>query len=205
MDPILFTADELRLVADEQFFRDKARIMTKVRGTLNALYTGLKEELRGIGLLAPQGFNPEAHQFVKGEHLEDFPYQYLDYFKHFEGESKFTFRSLFWWGHHYAFALILEGEGLSQYKKNLVNHYDKIADKGLSLCLGGTPWEWKRGEGYTMELTWDRKVDLVALLSHRSFLKLARFVPFNDVAVGAGHIPKIGCSALRDLLPVITP
>ena len=204
MEPILFTADELRLVADEQFFRDKARIMKKVRGTLDALYTGLKEELHGIGLLAPPGFNPAAHQFVKGEHLEDFPYQYLDFFKHFEGDNKFTFRSLFWWGHHYAFALILDGEGLSQYKKNLVNHYDKIADKGLSLCLGGTLWEWKRGEGYTMELTWDRKVDLVALLSHRSFLKLARFIPFNDVAVGAGHIPKIGCSTLRDLLPVIT-
>jgi hypothetical protein len=94
---------------------------------------------------------------------------------------------------------------LSQYKKNLVNHYDKIADKGLSLCLGGTPWEWKRGEGYTMELTWDRKVDLVALLSNRSFLKLARFVPCDDAAVGAGHIPEIGCSTLRDLLPVITP
>jgi len=205
MEPILFTADELRLVADEQFFRDKARIMKKVRGTLDALYTGLKEELHGIGLLAPPGFNPEAHQFVKGEHLEDFPYQYLDYFKYFEGDNKFTFRSLFWWGHHYAFALILEGEGLSQYKKNLVNHYDKIADKGLSLCLGGTPWEWKRGEGYTMELSWDRKVDLVALLSNRSFLKLARFVPCDDAAVGAGHIPEIGCSTLRDLLPVITP
>jgi len=205
MEPILFTADELRLVADEQFFRDKARIMKKVRGTLDTLYTALKEELHGIGLLAPPGFNPAAHQFVKGEHLEDFPYQYLDYFKHFEGDSKFTFRSLFWWGHHYAFALILEGERLSQYKKNLVNHYDKIADKGLSLCLGGTPWEWKRGEGYTMELTWDRKVDLVALLSHRSFLKLARFIPFNDVTVGAGHIPEIGCSTLREFLPIITP
>src|SRR6266496_4309890 len=116
MEPILFTADELRLVADEQFFRDKARIMKKVRGTLDALYTGLKEELHGIGLLAPPGFNREEHQ--------------------------------------------------------IVNRYETLADKQISLCLGGTPWEWKRGEGYTMELTWDRKVDLVALLSHRSFLKL---------------------------------
>jgi hypothetical protein len=205
MEPILFTADELRLVADEQFFRDKARIMTKVRGTLNDLYTGLKEELRGIGLLAPQGFNPEAHQFVKGEHLEDFPYQYLDYFKHFEGDNKFTFRSLFWWGHHYAFALILEGEGLNQYKKNLVNRYETLADKQLSLCLGGTPWEWKRGEGYTMELTWDRKVDLVALLSNRSFLKLSRYVSFDDPAFRQGRIVDNGRAPLREFLPVITP
>src|SRR2546428_11969619 len=140
MEPILFTADELRLVADEQFFRDKARIMKKVRGTLDALYFMLKEELHSIELVAPPGFNPEAHQFVKGEHLEDFPYQYLDYFKHFQGEEKFTFRTLLWWGHHIVFALILQGGHLTQYKKNLMNRYGGVADQGLALCLGSTPW-----------------------------------------------------------------
>ena len=205
LDPMVFTTEELSLIADAKFFHAKARIMKKVRATLDALYAELRNELHGVELLAPRSFNPKAHQFVKGEHLEEFPYQYLDYFKHFEGDNKFTFRSLFWWGHHYAFALILEGEGLSQYKKNLVNRYDKLADKGLSLCLGGDPWEWKCGEGYTMELTWTRKVDLVALLSNRSFLKLARFVTYDDRAVGAGLIPKLGCSTLRELLPVITP
>jgi hypothetical protein len=101
--------------------------------------------------------------------------------------------------------LILEGEGWSQYKKNLVNRYDQLADKGLSLCLGGSPWEWKRGEGYTMELTWTRKVDLVALLSNRSFLKLARFVTYDDPAVSAGKIVDVGRATLQDLVPVISP
>lgn len=205
MEPILFTDEELSLVADAAFFRSKARIMKKVRGQLDALYAGLKADLAGVALLAPPGFDPASHQFVKGEHLDDFPYQYLDFFKHFDGDTKFTFRSLFWWGHHYVFALILEGEGLGQYKKHLINRYENLADKHLMLCLGGTPWEWRRGEGYTMELTWERKVDLVALLSDRSFLKLARFVPFTDPAVAAGRIPEVGRLTLRDLLPVITP
>jgi hypothetical protein len=205
MDPILFTNEELSLVADPAFFRSKARIMKKVRGQLDALYDGLKEELAGVSLLAPPGFNPASHQFVKGEHLDDFPYQYLDFFKHFDGDTKFTFRSLFWWGHHYVFALILEGEGLSQYKKHLINRYEKLADKRLMLCLGGDPWEWRRGEGYTMELTWERKVDLVALLSDRSFLKLARFVPFDDPGVREGRVPEIGRDTLRLLLPIISP
>src|SRR5437667_5425925 len=204
-EPILFTPKELTLLGDEQFFRAKARIMKKMKAIVEGVYDGLQRELAGVTLLAPAGFNPAAHQFVKGEHLEDFPYQYLDYFKHFRGEEKFTFRTLLWWGHHIVFALILEGGHLTQYKKNLMTRYEGVADQSLALCLGGTPWEWKRGEGYTMELTWDRKVDLVALLSHRSFLKLARFIPFNDLAVGAGHIPEIGCSTLRDPFPVITP
>ena len=205
MSELALTPEELGLIADDKFFRAKARIMGKVRGMLDTLYGGLLEELRGVDLITPQGFNPEAHQFVKGEHLEDFPYQYLDYFKHFQGDTRFAFRSLFWWGHYYVFALILAGEGLAQYKNNLVNRYDKLADRKHSLCLGGTPWEWRRGEGYTMELSWDRKVDLVALLSNRSFLKVARFVPFDDPAVASGRLDEIGRSTLRELLPIITP
>lgn len=203
--PVLFTPDELRLIGDAKFFRAKAHIMKKVKAQLEALYVGLQDDLAGVELLAPEGFNRRSHQFVKGEHLEDFPYQYLDFPKHFDGETKFSFRSLFWWGHHYVFALILEGGALIRYKHNLMNRYEKVADKGICLCLGGSPWEWKRGEGYTMELTWERKVDVTALLSNRSFVKLARFIPSDDPSLGAGRVPEVGRATLRDLLPVITP
>ena len=203
--PVLFTPDELRLLGDRTFFRAKAQIMKKMKAILESVYGGLQKELTGVELLAPEGFNSTSCQFVKGEHLEDFPYQYLDFFKHFDGEVKFTFRSLLWWGHHIVFALILEGGRLSQYKKNLMNRYGDVADRGLSLCLGGTPWEWKRGEGYTMELTWERKNELMALLDRRSFVKLARFVPFDDPAVQQGRVPELGVATLRQLLPIITP
>lgn len=204
-DPVVFTPDELRLLGDEKFFHAKARIMEKMRAILEGVHGGLRRELAGVKLLVPEGFNPEACQFVKGEHLENFPYQYLDFFKHFDGEVKFTFRTLLWWGHHIVFALVLEGGRLAQYKKNLMNRYGAVADQGLSLCLGGTPWEWKRGEGYTMELTWERKNELMALLDRRSFVKLARFVPFDHQVVREGRVPELGRATLRQLLPVITP
>ena len=204
-EPVLFTPGELTLLGDTQFFRAKAQIMTKMKAVLEGVYEGLQRELAGVALLSPEGFNPKSHQFVKGEHLEDFPYQYLDYFKHFQGEEKFTFRTLLWWGHHIVFALILEGVQLTQHKKNLMNRYGDVADQGLALCLGGTPWEWKRGEGYTMELTWERKNELMALLDRRSFVKLARFMPFDDPIVREGRVPELGRATLRQVLPIITP
>ena len=204
MEQLIFTPDEVELMADKRFFLAKAQIMTKVRRILESLHIGLTNDLRGVDLIAPKGFSLVAHQFVKGEHLEDFPYQYLDFPKHFDGDVKFTYRSLFWWGHHFVFALILEGAELGQYKKNLINRYGKLADKGLSFCLGGSPWEWKRGEGYTIELTWERKSDVSALLSNRSFVKLARFVSYNDPSIPSGQIAEIGRMTLRDFLPVIT-
>src|SRR3989449_4059207 len=204
-EPVLFTPDELTLLGDTQFFRAKAQIMTKMKAVVEGVYDGLQRELAGVTLLAPAGFNPAAHQFVKGEHLEDFPYQYLDYFKHFRGEEKFTFRTLLWWGHHIVFALILEGGHLTQYKKNLMTRYEGVADQSLALCLGGTPWEGKRGEGYTMELTWERKNELMALLDRRSCVQLARFGPVDDRVLREGRVPDLGRATLRQLLPVITP
>jgi len=204
-EPILFTPDELGLMADEKFFRAKAKVMKKVRTTLDGLHAMLKSELAGLDLLAPKDFDPSRFQFVKGEHLEDFPYQYLDFPKHFIDDNKLTFRSLFWWGHHFVFALILEGEGLLRYKRNLINRYHDVAGRQLSLCLGPSLWEWKRGEGYTLPLVHDRKSEVAAVLSDRPFFKVARFVGLDDPAVSEGQIVGIGRETFRAVLPILTP
>lgn len=203
--PILFTPEELSLMADEKFFRAKVKVMKKVRSMLDGLYAELKSELAGADLLAPKDFDPSKFQFVKGEHLEDFPYQYLDFPKHFLDDNKFTFRSLFWWGHHFVFALILEGEGLLRYKRNLVNRYHEVAGRHLCLCLGPSLWEWKRGEGYTLALTHDHKSEVAAVLSDRPFFKVARFVGLDDPAVLEGQTVDIGRETFRAVLPIITP
>ncbi|TLY16849.1 MAG: hypothetical protein E6K69_03230 [Nitrospirae bacterium] len=206
MDELIqFTPDELSLIADEKFFLAKARVMRKVRHTLEGLYAALKIELAGAELLAPKDFDLSRFQFVKGEHLEDFPYQYLDFPKHFLDENKFAFRSLFWWGHHFVFALILEGEGLLRYKRNLINRYHDVAGRHLCLCLGPSLWEWKRGEGHTLPMTHDRKSEVAAVLSDRPFFKVARFVSPDDPAVLEGRIVEIGRDTFRAVLPIITP
>lgn len=199
----LFTPEEIGLIADAGFFRSKARIMAKVRTLLESVHAGLQEELSGVELSAPAGFDPGKCQLVKGEHLHDFPYQYLDFPKHFSGDEKFTFRTLFWWGHHFVFALILEGEGLLRYKQNLITRYREVADREVCLCLGPTPWEWRRGEGRTLALTGDRRADVGAVLSGRRFFKLARFVPLDDPAVSSGRVTVVAREAFRAMLPVI--
>ncbi|MGH7254958.1 MAG: hypothetical protein ACREI3_04200 [Nitrospirales bacterium] len=202
--PLSFTQEELALVADDRVFPAKARITKKVRHLLEEVHAGLQEEMRQVVLLAPPGFDPAKFQFVKGEHLEDFPYQYLDFPKHFDGREKFTFRSLFWWGHHVVFALILEGAGLRRYKQNLVNRYHRIAGRDLCLGLGPTLWEWKQGEGYTMPLTHDRKSRVSAVLSNRPFVKVARFIPLTEAAFATGRMVELGRETFRSLLPVMT-
>jgi hypothetical protein len=202
---IELTPDEVSLLADVQFFRQKAVIMAKIRGMLVETHGALKNELAGKSLAAPPGFNPNTHQLVKGEHLEDCPYQYLDYPKHFDGVNKWTFRTLLWWGHHLCCALLLEGEGIRQYKKQVVDRFHRLAGRDLELSLAPTLWEWKRGEGYTLPITHDRKAQIAAVLAERSFMKIVRCVPLTDPRVRAGDVPRLTCETFRSILPIVVP
>ncbi len=204
-DDLSLTPDELRLVSDRDLFQAKERIILKVRDLLAGLQPGLQEDLDRSALLLPPEFDPGKMQFVKGERLENCPYQYLDYPKHFLGDDKFTFRTLCWWGHHLVFALIVEGGPVKRYKKNFVDRFHQLAGHELELSLAPTLWEWKRGEGYTLPITHDRKAQLAAVLSGRSWFKIARFVPLDSPAMREGRLPELGRDTFRSLLPLLTP
>ena len=191
-------------MADQRFFLAKAKIMKKVRHLLAATHAALKEEVGSALIATPPDFDPTQCQFVKGECLEAFPYQYLDFPKHFHDSNAFTFRTLFWWGHHVVCALLLEGEGIKQHKARLVNRFHQIAGQELELSLAPTLWEWKRGEGYTLPLTHDRKAQIAAVVADRSFLKIARFLPFTDPRLPSGQIPEFSRETFRAMLPIVT-
>ena len=199
-----FTSKEISLLSDTEFFSGKAHVSPKIRDLLEQIHESFRRELKAHHLLVPDAFDPEASQFVKGEHLEDFPYQYLDYPRFFTKDVKFSFRSLVWWGHHMVFALILEGGHLRRYKENLINRFSSVADRDIHLCLSHSVWEWKQGSGYTLDLTRGRSSEVAAVLAHRPFFKLARFVPFSDPAVLTGEAHRLAHEALRAVLPVMT-
>lgn len=200
-----FTADETALLSDAQVFLKKARITEKIREQLNAAHVVLKAELSLTKLITPSGFDPTCVQFVKGEHLESFPYQYLDCPKYFHGTEKCTFRTLFWWGHHVVCAWILEGRLVKQYKKHLVDRFHTIAGQRLELSLAPTLWEWKQGEGYTLPIAHNRKAQVAAVIAERPFLKIARFIPLIDEKVQAGDLAGLAKDAFLAMKPVLAP
>jgi len=203
-DPVWFTDEETVLLADGEFFRKKHRISAKIRSMLEATHLALNGELASAKLLAPSGFDLSHHQFVKGEHLESCPYQYLDCPKYFHGPDKYTFRTLFWWGHHVVFSWILEGRLMRQYKKNLVDRFHAVAGRHLELSTAPTLWEWKCGEGYTVPLTHDRKATMAAVLAERGFLKIGRYVPLDDARVRQGDLAALAREAFAAMSPIIS-
>ncbi|OQW31316.1 MAG: hypothetical protein A4E19_20310 [Nitrospira sp. SG-bin1] len=205
VQPSVLTEEETLLLADAQFFRKKASVTTKIRAMLEATLPALQNELAGLSLIVPPDFDPHLHQLVKGEHLEDFPYQYLDCPKHFSGANKFTFRTLVWWGHHVACALLLEGSEIGRYKRQLLGRFHQLAGRDLELSLAPSLWEWKRGEGYTLPISHDRKAQIAAVLAERSFLKVVRCVPLGDPRIREGQLAQLACDTFRSLAPLVAP
>ncbi len=201
---LAFTNDETVLLSDAQFFRRKAAISAKIRRMLEETHRALQADLPAVTLMTPPGFDSKIHQLVKGEHLEDFPYQYLDYPKHFQGGHTFTFRTLVWWGHYVVCALLLEGGGLRHYKQQLLGRFHQIAGRGLELSLAPSLWEWKRGEGYTFPIMHDRKAQIAAIVAERPLMKVVRCFSFEDVNVQTGNLPQVACETFESMLPIIT-
>ena len=194
---IHFTQAERSLIQDTHFFQTKAIISQKVKQILEQLHAALKEDLAGSSLLAPEGIDITTGQFVKGEHLHDFPYRYLDFPKYFSQDEKFTFRSLFWWGHHFIFALILEGRRLDQYKQNLLKSYDRLADQGLYLLMAPTLWEWEKRPELLLEIRNDNREEVEAALATRRFLKIHRYIDFENPVFEKGRLAEEGVATFR--------
>jgi len=203
--PLPFTDEETALITDARFFRKKALITEKIRGQLEVTREFLKAELSHTTLLTSSDFDPTRVQFVKGEHLESFPYQYLDCPKHFHGLEKCTFRTLFWWGHHVACAWLLEGLLMKRYKKNLFDRFHSVAGQGLELSTAPTLWEWKRGEGYTLPMTHDRKAQIAAVVAERPFLKVVRCFSLDDPRIQAGELGELARGAFLAMKPILSP
>ncbi len=200
-----FSPDDLQLLSDRDFFQKKISISKKIKYTLETLHTQLALEAGTRTFLTPENFNPQASQFVKGEHLEHFPYQYLDFPRHYTRQAKFAFRSLFWWGHHVAFALIVEGPLVKQYRTNFFNRFSEVVNRQLCLSLSPSLWEWKTGAGLTMEITPQRRSELAAVLDRRTFFKIGRYIPFSDPLMESGEITREGLRTFRAILPIISP
>lgn len=205
MNGPFFTDEETALLTDAAYFQKKARISEKIRCQLEATRQALKEELAHTVLPQLPEWDPMSTQLVKGEHLESYPYQYLDCPKHFRGTEKRTFRTMIWWGHHVVWAWILEGSLLRQYKKRLVDRFHVVAGQHLELSLAPTLWEWKRGEGFTLPIAHDRKAEIAAVIAERSFLKIVRFLPLADPRVASGALAELSRETFRAMLPIVAP
>lgn len=129
------SAEERAVVANRDIFAAKARAQATCREALLATHAALADIVRTVPLAAPTGLRAEAFQLVKGESLEDCPYQYLDYPKYFVRGEAFTFRTLIWWGHHLVCAWLIEER---PYLRGAVRCWPTIPSWSIATCASAS-------------------------------------------------------------------
>lgn len=201
--PVRFTPEENILIQDTRFFETKVSVSQKVKTLLKQIHIELKQEIPTNGLITPQGFDSKNFQLVKGEHLLNFPYLYLDFPKHFKNKEMMTFRTLFWWGHFFVFSWFLEGQCLNQYRRNLLEHYELFSNQGLFILMTEKPWEWRLESKYLLEIRKENKQEVAAALETQTFLKIHRYLNFDQTAVREGKVVEEALKAFRLMRPLI--
>lgn len=198
-----FSRDEVEFLTQAGLFAWKERLTLRIKAALEALHDALSERLVPDTLLAPQDMDWTRRQVVRGERFEERPYAYLDFPQYFSQATKFTYRSMFWWGEGLFFAMILEGELLDRYVANLERAYQSVADREIALSLANTPWEWRATGPSVLPIRADNRDAVISSVRSRTVIKLQRAVSL-DRLTEPDVIVREGLRMFEDLRPVLT-
>ena len=197
-----FSRDEVEFLKQAGLFAWKERLTLRIKTALEALHDALSVRLTADRMLAPEEMDWTRWQVVRGERFEERPYAYLDFPQYFSRETKFAYRSMFWWGEGLFFAMILEGNLLEQYRANLEKSYAAVADRELALSLAETPWEWRLAGPGVLPIRADTRDSVISAARSRTVLKLQRAVSL-DRLIEPDMIVREGLKTFDSVLPVI--
>ncbi|MEO5656556.1 MAG: hypothetical protein ABIO65_09465 [Nitrospiria bacterium] len=198
-----FSRDEIEFLKQAAVFSWKEQLTRKIQLIFETLHDELAARLDSETLLAPAEMDFSRWQVVRGERFEELPYAYLDFPQAFSRRNKFAYRSMFWWGHGFFFAMILEGEHLDHYRRNLLDAYECLADRGLMLSLAETPWTWAHRGPNVLALRSDNRGEVADALAQRTFLKLQSFLDFDRLLGQEDVVMRQAAETFELLRPVV--
>jgi hypothetical protein len=65
----------------------------------------------------------------------------LDHPRHFEKQTTFAIRTLFWWGNFFSVTLHLSGKYKELYADRIISHYATLSRNNFHLCVSNNEWE----------------------------------------------------------------
>lgn len=135
---IQFSADELRLVTDEQFILTKNRIIEKI-----SIFFGLLQNsyrIASADIFSSLGIVQQP-KISRGENYNGLPYVILDYPKHFTKEDIFAIRTMFLWGNDFSITLHLKGRYKTLFEEPLIKNVSLLKHHGWYLQVSGNEWQ----------------------------------------------------------------
>lgn len=197
-----WSSHEMEMLTHVEVFLQKPGLMKKAERYLTALGEEMIHELAQSKILFPPDTKLEKVQLTRGENHKGFPYLSLDIPQKFSKTEMFAYRTLFWWGHYLGFSLILKGEDLPRYTKNLLNEKEDPRLSDVYLAAAPTPWEWSATDKNFKKICETSGEELQKVIEAVEYIKLVRFHPMNDKSFASLDWVGAGITAWKDLSKV---
>lgn len=175
-----FSATEIALIQNMQFFELRKTTEPKIIGLLN----GIRDRLLQISIpyspLYPLTTDSKMGKISKGENYLGFPYRLIDFPRLFTRHDMFACRNMFLWGHHFAFHLLMAGPAMDTPRKRLSNRVKQLIPLNLMLCTHETPWQWEFNPIYNMPIDDSSSHSVETMLLHAPFIKISKYWPLHQ-------------------------
>ena len=174
---IQFSADELRLVTDEQFILTKNRIIEKI-----SIFFGLLQNsyrIASADIFASLGIMQQP-KISRGENYNGLPYVILDYPKHFTKDDIFAIRTMFLWGNDFSITLHLKGRYKTLFEKPLIKNVPLLKHRGWHLQTSGNEWQHHYAHDTHVPVNIITAHEMAPVIEGASFIKIAFYFPLQQ-------------------------
>jgi hypothetical protein len=138
---IQFSELEQSLMQNAEWILTKNAVLEKMKWLLQqcqdeqtALFENRESSLPAEIFITPP-------KISKGENYNGLPWLMLDHPRHFEKQTAFAIRTLFWWGNFFSITLHLSGKYKEQYAGKIISQYDMLGKNNFHLCISNDEWE----------------------------------------------------------------
>lgn len=201
--PIPFSSEELTALRETRSFDLKRAATSHLMESFEELRAALRPGVGSREWCAKATVDAAKGTLTRGEDYLGLPYVVLDFPKLFTKHEFLTMRTMFWWGHYVAYALILRGAWLAEAVDRLDGALPAFVRADVEATLAPDPWDWRRGAGHTRPLRDD--ADTRHWLREREFLKLLRFLPVEGETFTSERIIATGVATWELYAPLTSP
>ncbi len=175
MSNVKLSVAELALACNAAVLLTKNSIINQVYelfGHLSEAYASALNPLEIAGEV-----KKNSPKISKGENYQGLPWMMLDYPRLFSGNNIFSIRTMFWWGNHFSFFILLKGAYLPT---NIANRImDMENSKDWYLCTATDPWQHHFKADHMVPLKQFTQPEVTDIIAECGFLKLGTKIPIE--------------------------
>jgi hypothetical protein len=176
----MFSREELNLIRNADFFRQKKIITAKIYAELNNLRPLIQEELM-------EHF-PDADKAIflsgkinRGENLDGLPWINMDCPGWFKQQHVFAVRYLFWWSKHFSITLHIGGDFLEYLTTGCLQNVQRENNMpNPFFCIATTPWNYHYAAENYLPLS-EVTTELISAQLKKGFIKISICYPLNEM------------------------